>query len=299
VKPVDAFRYALVEQGAPVVSPYDLFVLLWKVYRAGEFRGTRISKRRELPDENSFNYFRRKLLKDRYLREDEEFGKDAYRVSDVPDGTAEEITARLNPFCYLSHLSAMQRYGLTVRSPEALTLSMPDNLTAAIEERGRADFGTEPTAEEFRVPLVVVPFPEKVRGRLVRLHRTVRTPVVTQIRGSSARIASIGETFVQMLDQPELCGGMSHVVSVWDEHAKTYVEDIIPAVERATEKIVKVRAGYLLQERQGLTDPRIETWSRFAQRGGSRKLDPSRPYVSKYSEKWMLSLNVTVSDDSP
>ncbi|MBK5956688.1 hypothetical protein CCR97_00350 [Rhodoplanes elegans] len=280
-----------------MVTPYSLFLLIWRLYKAGEFHGEPVSKRAERPDEASFNYFRRQLLKDRYLRPDQDFEKAVYRVSDVPDGTAEEITALVNPFCYLSHLSAMQRYGLTTRAPEALTLSVPWAVDR--EQKESEDFGAPASPDEFRVRLFEAPLPKKVRGRLVSLHSTKRTPVVKPIRGSAARIASVGETFVQMLDRPELCGGMAHIVAVWDEHARTYAEDIISAVDRATEKIIKVRAGYLLQERLGIGDPRVEAWSQFAQRGGSRRLDPSRPYVNRYSEKWMISLNASNTSDSP
>ena len=67
---------------------------------------------------------------------------------------------------------------------------------------------------------------------------------------------------------------------------------IIDDAERHGSAIDKVRLGFLLTEVCHLSDPRIEGWTRHAQRGGSRKLDPQAEYDPRYSEKWMLSINV-------
>lgn len=292
MRPKDALRRALAEKGEPIVTSYSLFRLMQKIWADGEYLGDVISLKIKVPGEKELKYYINTLFENRYLRDDDDFTGYAYRVSDVPDGPAEEITALVDPFCYISHLSAMQRYGLTTRAPIALQLSTPKDWRGEAHKRELQDYGLFPDIEKYREKLRRIPFPEKVRQRPVHVHTTKRSPVIKPIRNSAARIAAIGEVFVQMLSDPELCGGMAHVLEVWTEHASVYLDDIIPAVDAAPEKIVKVRAGYILDERLNLNSPKIENWSRFAQRGGSRLLDPSRPYVSKYSEKWMISLNV-------
>ena len=41
----------------------------------------------------------------------------------------------------------------------------------------------------------------------------------------------------------------------------------------------------------GIENQKVESWTRFAQRGSSRVLVAGKPFVSDHSEKWMLSIN--------
>jgi len=297
----------LISNGAPVATEYEIFRILRNLHFAKMYEGEKIRVSKHTPDRARYRTIISKLETERYLRpdpdvhpplEDNHFSNyvspavaTVFRISDVPDGTAEDISALIDPFCYISHISAMQKYSLTNRIPEALILSTPRNWASLRDEKIAKDY-SDLEEGDYIVPLKQIGWPDTIRNRRVSLHKTVRSPIVKQVRGSFARIAAVGEVFVQMLDRPELCGGMSHVIEVWENNASIYFDDIIKAVDLAKESIIKVRAGYLLEERLNLSHPNISEWSSFAQRGGSRKLDPSAEYVSNFSEKWMLSLNV-------
>lgn len=112
------------------------------------------------------------------------------------------------------------------------------------------------------------------------------------MRGSFVRATEIGQTFLDMLESPERCGGMSHVLDVFNNHAEKYLKQIVERIDRTETKLTKVRAGYIISELLGISNPTVESWSQFAQRGGSQKLDPKAVYASQFSERWMLSLNV-------
>jgi predicted transcriptional regulator of viral defense system len=85
---------------------------------------------------------------------------------------------------------------------------------------------------------------------------------------------------------------MRHVIEIWQANAASNAAEIIALIDERAAPINKVRAGFLLEAI--LQDPGriVRSWQEFAQRGGSRKLDPTAPYKNKFSEKWMLSLNV-------
>jgi predicted transcriptional regulator of viral defense system len=161
------------------------------------------------------------------------------------------------------------------------------------EERMKADYGS-PVHGRIPEPVEILQkhtFAEKIRGRIVVRHEAKEPDAPIAIRDTFARISTIGRTFADTLSEPGWCGGMRHVLDVWQRHALTYLEEIVKAVDSSTRPIVKVRAGYILDELLGIKDARIDAWLAFAARGGSRKLDPDHSWLSRWSEKWMLSLN--------
>ncbi len=198
----------------------------------------------------------------------------------------------VDPFCYVSHLSAMQRYGLTDRSPAALHITTParSRWNEMRDRKTALDLGA--MAGTLHPPLLHVRFRENVRRRPVAIHESSHPAEPIAIRGEGTRITTIGRTFVDALSEPALCGGIRHVLDIWEGNGREWLDQIVEAVDAFDAKIVKVRAGYILSERLHIEDDRIAAWQRFAQRGGSRKLDADAPYAPRYSERWMISLNV-------
>lgn len=296
-RPLTQLEEALVERlretGWPLITPYGLFHELRALYTSGR----RLRQRKHLPDTADLSHRRRNLVRADALTPDPDYGYRAYRIVANGDRPAEEICCLVDRYCYVAHLSAMARYGLTDRRPEALHLRAPERQLARrlLADAMIQDYGEDVLAdleEDQKIQPHTLAHPVKVRDRPLALFRTRHPGASLPIRGTYARIATIGQTFADMLEEPGACGGMAHVLEVWQEHADLYLEDIIPAVERAPHAIIKVRAGYILDELLGLRDQRIQAWIRYAQRGSSRRLDPDRPFAPTYSEKWMLSLNV-------
>jgi len=277
----------LKHEGKPVLTAWDLFRLM---------RCSHLDAGREIPPPHDLEGIRFMLEQAGTIRPDPDYSAH-YRVTAVPDRPADDIVCLIDRFCHISHLSAMQRWGLTDRQPHALMITRPDDagvrrMASSIMDGDAAEmpwaYRPHAPAGPFRLNNVV--HPGHVRQRPVRLHRSRHASGSVRDRGSFARVAAIGQTFLDTLRQPGLCGGMAHVLDVWDEHATGYLTDIIAAVDTAT-PIVKCRAGHIIEERLCVDDPRVAAWRRHARRGGSRVLSPDRPYAPKWSETWMISLN--------
>lgn len=291
----EAVAKRLGAQAFPVITEYQIFLIMRELYRAKELDGEAILVKRLSPTIDSLNQTVKRLRDRRVLAPDPDFSQGVYSVTGSPPKPADEVCCLVDPFCYIAYLSAMQRHGLTDRQPNELHLASPSpKLWMAMrDEKMRQDYPVLAPGDD-AVPLQRLSFSDTIRDRPVRRHTTRHPGKWRQVRGSWARVATIGQTFLDTLEAPEWCGGMAHIMEIWEQHASIFLEEIITAVDSAPTKLTKVRAGYLLQERfgLGLNDSRIEGWKDFAQRGGSQKLSPEAGYVPIFSETWMLSLNV-------
>jgi predicted transcriptional regulator of viral defense system len=284
----------LEEERRAVVTPYALFLALRRLYTPENRR--RLYLRSDVATTDDLRRVTANLWKTGGIRLDSDYGRGVYRVLSVGESSADEVCALANPFGYISHLSAMQRWGLTNRRPEALLLTMPPASVARplVEQRMADDYGAPFSSLPLNqaVKLHFIRHPKTVREREISVYETRHPGQWLQLRDTQARLATVGQTFVDTVERPQYCGGMAHVIEVWREYAVAYREEIIVAVDEIATPIAKVRAGYLLDEmlEQG-DDSRIQGWVRFAQRGSSRVLDPTRDFNAAHSEKWMLSIN--------
>jgi predicted transcriptional regulator of viral defense system len=284
----------LTERNVPLVTEYTLHQQVRPLLDAGTLGSEKILRLPSHWEHAQLRTMIRTLEKRRVLAPDDDFKAGVWRVVQAASApTAEEAVCLVDPFAYISHLSAMQRYGLTDRAPEALHVTTPARAlwTRLRDARMDQDYGSE-TYKASLPQLTRIGLKQSVRRRPVVLHESSHPAEPVPIAGSVSRIAAIGRVFVDMLDQPALCGGIQHVLDSFDRHAETWLDEIIAAVDATESPIVKVRAGYILDEMLGLSRPTVERWTSCAQRGGSRKLDPQAPYGNLFSEKWMIALNV-------
>jgi predicted transcriptional regulator of viral defense system len=233
-----------------------------------------------------------RLARRNILARDPDLGARAWRVlTSSRAASAEDVACIADPFCYIAFLSAMQRHSLTDRTPAALHLVTPSREIWAQLRRAKEarDF---PQGATDRPTLTRLHPQGALRGRTIIIHESNHPDEPLRLRGEQTRVSTIGRTFLDMLEQPALCGGMRHVLDVWDEHAEAWLDDIVTAVDKSPVRLAKMRAGHILTERLGLAHPLIDGWAHLAQRGGSRKLDPEQPYGPTYSERWMIALNV-------
>ena len=206
-----------------------------------------------------------------------------------------EVACAVDPFAYVSHLSAMEYHGITDRFPKILYLSTPPDREWRTLAVARMEKDLKERKEDYlaaKLPVLRFQKFERIDGVRVELMRRSHRGAFKSIRSPSIRVAMVGRTFLDMLREPELYGGMQHVIDTYREYAAKYLKLILDEVGKHGASIERARAGYLLDEVCGLSDPIIDAWASQVQRGGSRKLDPQAEYMPSFSERWALSVNV-------
>ncbi|WP_153133359.1 hypothetical protein [Dechloromonas hortensis] len=276
---------ALAATGLPVISEYELGKVLFLKLSA------HAEKRSDLLDPVIDHLKRLRIFVPLSLGGT----ATAYQLIGHSTASAQQIACALDPFAYVSHLSAMEYHGLTDRFPKILYLTKPPagEWRRQAEEKMRRDLGAN--YDEYlisRLPKLVRPKLSKIGAMSLHFQERSQLGAFKHVSGSNMRVATIGRVFLEMTREPQLCGGIQHVIDIFSNNAKQYLRLITDEYERHGKAIDKVRAGYLLTEVCGVKDLVVESWTRFAQRGGSRKLDPEVEYAPEYSERWKLSINV-------
>lgn len=290
----EATKRALLEADAPLVTEYGLYVLVHGMIQRGLAESLPIKPFPRVWDRSQCRRLLLNLQRKDVLVLDEDFAAGVWIVvQSTRSASAEDACCLVDPFAYVSHLSAMQLYGLTDRAPAALHLTTPaPPLWAQMrKERVARDLGPNTSLINASPLNRVTMATGTVRRRPVRMHATSHPVAPVLLADGFARVAPIGHIFAGMLAEPELHGGIRHAIEVWEASAEPWLNDIIAAVDEQPTKLAKVRAGYVLSELMGVQDDRVDAWRAFAQRGGSQKLDPEAPYVPRWSDNWMLSLN--------
>ncbi|WFL76235.1 hypothetical protein P7228_09510 [Altererythrobacter arenosus] len=281
----EATAERLQQSAFSVIADREIFRAMVRVYEAGETKYLRGNE----PTLSMLESTKAALSAENIISRDRDYGR-FWRLNIVPDNDVAEIVTHVDPAIYVSHLSAMVIYNLTTRRPKPLYLTKASGAAwKEIQEKVQeAEFYPKYETQ----PLSNVHHPKRVRGRLLETLTTKKYGDHLTTRNSRQRVATIGQTFLDMVEKPSLCGGMTHVLEVYEEYAETHLSEIVRTVEQSGSQIAKVRAGYILEEYISLSHETVSGWTQFAQRGSSRVLDPEKPFEPQFSERWMMSINV-------
>lgn len=286
----------------PVILMHDVARAAWALYKKKEHEGRQLHVQRSSLDRPAFMRVVRALQYAGTLQPVAGFSPESVASligRDTNDRNA--MVCTLDPFCFLSHLSAMEFHGLTDRFPEVLYVSSPGRKEWGEQAQARMQKDLGQDWEAFKdtgLPLLRRIEITRINRKPVHRYSSSHLGAFRAIKDSPVRVATLGRTFLDMLRVPDLCGSMQHVIAVYRQHAEGYRRLILDELEQHGSAIEKARAGFLFEEVCKITDPRLDLWAAQVIRGGSRKLDASAEYAPEFSQRWALSINVALGEDA-
>jgi predicted transcriptional regulator of viral defense system len=293
---IKALTLSLGDLDDPVVTAYRIGNILHDLYRDKKFRGEPLARiQKEFAEGKDYYKYVDKLNDEGILAPYKGLPNTVFTLLGRKHESEAEIACVVDPFCYLSHLSAMSYHGLTNRIPSKIFISSP----SPAKWREFSEIKMRKELQDDYELYINSGLPKLARTKLSKIGRkevnvfnSIHLGAFKKVRASALRVSTIGRTFLDMLRSPELCGGINHVLEVYEEFAHQYLRLIVDEIETNGKSIDKVRAGYILDERLNIKDERVSAWTNFAQRGGSRKLDASEEYIPQWSDKWCISINI-------
>lgn len=280
------------EHPRPVITLYELRMYMYQLYRAQEHQGQPIGKLSlKEPESRTLKSNISSLKRMGVIKQD--LNLPVYFISNKDKPTAQQVICSISPFSYIAYLSAMSWHGLTDRLPYVIHLitCSQEKYKELITERLEKEL---PNASEHPslIPPRLTKYPA-FDGKSFEFHQTKNFKLPKEQFGSGGvRVANIGETFLDMLRKPDLCGGFEHVLEVFQEYGEENLAVIVKTIDKKGTSMDKARAGYILEEVCNLSHRTINNWKAGVSRGGSRKLVPSKPYIDVYSETWCISINI-------
>lgn len=282
----------------PVITSYDMGLIIFRLYQKRSFKGEKLIIRRAYPERRDYNRLLKALLASGVLQAQKSLpSPEVFTVLGKEQSPPSEIACCVDPFAYISHMSAMEWHGFTDKIPKILFVSSPSppNWKRFALEKMQKDLEEIENLVVYRnsgLPQLRRLRLSKIGRETVHRHSSEHPGAYVSIKDRPLRVATIGRTFLDMIREPDLCGGIYHVLDVYQQHAERYLQLIVDEIDRHGTKIEKVRGGYILEERLHLHHDLISEWENFVQRGGSRKLYAHNEYSPRFSKKWCLSLNI-------
>ena len=288
-----------------VISKEKIALQIYKFYLDKSYKGERIQQiRKEYAAPKDYENNIHKLQRSGVLSPiDAEYNhfstnqlQECYVIKGKREYTPQETLCALYPYGYISHLSAMEWYGLTDKIPVDIyftTCSPSDWRHRATEDIDIED------AHLFDPKSFAAKYPRNIKldGRQIVISSETHYVEPLEVSESPLRVSAIGKTFIDMLRDPQKSGGEEHVLEVFLEHGKKYSSLIITALEKYGRKIDRARTGFVLDKMLGIKSSKLEflRLESSKTRGSSKVLSPNRPFASEYDEDWSLSLNVDMA----
>lgn len=233
---------------------------------------------------------------------------------------AEKIISAIYPFGYLSHLTAMNIYGITQLRSSGIYFTCPSRSQwkelCLTEIKNKFNFKVEEPPKIYQH--LELDFPDKysLNDTYVSLNSIIISypteSILDELTFSKSliilnksalsepewwagyRVQNLLDLYLEMVRAPQYCGGLSHVVKVYKSSIdeETFLQ-ILDYVEDQGTLIDKARLGFIFDRILSKVHPILDKWKSIQEnkKGGSRKLVATSKFEPEFDPEWNISIN--------
>ncbi|MBP1510196.1 MULTISPECIES: hypothetical protein [Acinetobacter] len=228
--------------------------------------------------------------------------------------TSEMAISALYPLGFLSHLTAMNLYGIGNTQTTGIYFTCParkdwkDLCLKEIKKRFKNFEVTKSISNEYieindvilSTQSILDPYPHQSileeAGSTKTIIITNKKKLVESEWWNQCHLQNVVDLYLDMLRTPHYCGGISHVLGVYRENIlkdNDLFQELITSLTKNGSIIDRARFGYIFDKVLLLKTPEIKEWKEEQQgkRGSSRKLFSNFEFDSTFDEEWNLSIN--------
>jgi len=206
----------------------------------------------------------------------------------LENSSDEELICSIYEHGYIGYLSALYLHGMTDRFPKVINyvIFKRSDWVAKYTDVNNpiSDFG-----KRYYLPSYPVDrkFPEKF------LKISIKKDVIdfSEKNDGLIRVHAIEPLLIDCLKNPELCGGLDHVIDIFEEYGASLSARLIEYTDQKGSLMDKARIGFILEKVCDVKSNRFQYWKPQMLRGGSRIFSPKNPHSSWYDPDWLISLN--------
>ncbi|EPZ8434691.1 TPA: type IV toxin-antitoxin system AbiEi family antitoxin domain-containing protein [Pseudomonas aeruginosa] len=295
---LDDYPYSVITKEKLAIQIYNFY--LYKSYKGQRIQQIRKEYAAPKDFENNIHKLQRSGVLSPLDTDSHPFFRSQLHESYVIKGKREyspqETLCALYPYGYISHLSAMEWHGLTDKIPVEIHFTTCSS--ASWRQRAIEDIDIK-NSSIVDLKNFTAKYPKNLNldGLPVVVSSETHYVDPVNVNDSPLRVSSVGKTFIDMLRDPQKCGGEEHVLEVFQEHGKKYSSLILSALDKYGRKIDRARTGFVLDKMVGVKSAKLEALRLESSRtrGSSKVLSPNKPFASEYDEDWSLSLNVDMA----
>ncbi|MGR3979168.1 hypothetical protein FW754_16210 [Acinetobacter sp. 1207_04] len=297
-----------------VISRQQLFLKYLELWFQEEFKGEIIEKPKNFSNKVFYK------LCDYLIHEKLLIGFNhttrgyTYFIKKGSKPTSEMAISALYPLGFLSHLTAMNLYSIGNTQTTGIYLTCParkDWKTLCLKEIKKRfkkfDVADSITNEYIEINGLILstqsildPYPHQNVLEEAGSTKTIivinKKKLVESEWWNQCHVQNVVDLYLDMLRTPQYCGGISHVLTIYQSSLlkdPELLQEILISITKNGSIIDRARFGYIFDKILLIKSPQIDLWKEEQKdkRGSSRKLFSNFEFDSFFDEEWNLSIN--------